>query len=71
MVEHLFHNMFDNSTCFGPTGPSAGASINCVLQVCYVKTACCSVRPYVKNYLTYGHTGNTQSSRTKPAAHSL
>ena len=31
--------MFDSSTCFGPTGPSSGASINCVLQVWYVKTS--------------------------------
>ena len=39
--------MFDSSTCFGPTGPSSGASINCVLLVWYVKIVCCSVRPYV------------------------
>ena len=49
----------DSSTCFGPTGPSSGASINCVLLVWYVKTVCCLVRPYVRrfhNHLTYGRT---------------
>ena len=50
--------MFDSSTCFGPTGPPSGASINCVLLVWYVKIACCSERPYVRwlwnNHLTYG-----------------
>ena len=40
--------MFDSSTCFRPTGPSLGASINCVLLVWYVKTACCLVHPYVR-----------------------
>ena len=48
--------MFDSSTCFGPTGPSSGASINCVLLVWYVKIVCCWVRPYVRclfhNHLT-------------------
>ena len=50
--------MFDSSTCFGPTGPSSGASINCVLLVWYVKVVCNLVRPYVRwlwnNHLTYG-----------------
>ena len=44
----FIHNMFDSSTCFGPAGPSSGASINCVLLVWYVKTVCCSVCPYVR-----------------------
>ena len=48
MVEYLFTICVDSSTCFGPTGPSSGASINCVLLVWYLKTACCSVLPYVK-----------------------
>ena len=51
--------MFDSSTCFGPTGPSSRASINCVLLVWYVKIVCCSVRPYIRNFhnhLTYGRT---------------
>ena len=52
--------MFDSSTWFGPTGPSSGASIDCVLLVWYVKVVCCSVRPYVRrlfhNHLTYGRT---------------
>ena len=56
----FIHNMFDGSTCFGPTGPSSGASVNCVLLVWYVKIVCCSVRPYVRwlfhNLLTYGRT---------------
>ena len=58
MVGIFIHNMLDSSTCFGPTGPSSGASINCVLLVWYVKTVCCLVRPYVRwlwnNHLTYG-----------------
>ena len=52
--------MFDSSTCFGPTGPSSGASINCVLLMWYVKIVCMYVRPYVRwlfhNHLTYGRT---------------
>ena len=46
--------MFDSSTCFGPTSPSSGASINCVLLVWYVKIVCCSLRPYVRGL--YGRT---------------
>ena len=37
MVSIFIHNMFDSATGFGPTGPSSGASINCVLLVWYVK----------------------------------
>ena len=52
--------MFDSSTCFGPTVPSSGASISFVLQVWYVKIACCLLSPYVRwlfhNHLTYGLT---------------
>ena len=48
--------MFDSSTCFGPTGPSPGASINCVLLVWYVKIVCCSVRPYIRWYDVTGWT---------------
>ena len=45
--------MFEGSTWFGPTGPSsAGASINCVLLVWYVRIACCSVSPYVRRLQT-------------------
>ena len=47
--------MFDSSTCFGPTGLSSGASINCVLLLWYVKIVsetCRAAKHIVNKYST-------------------